>query len=499
MKRIIYTLILGALMLGAPSSCSSDYLELYPTNAVDVGIVFTTTEKAMGALNGIHRLLYQRFMSDVQQTGGEGLIMHHHDLQAEDMPLQTAPNSMGGFTRWVNSTVETQSEPSFVWQFYYRIIANANLIIGNIDGAEGPQSERDMIKGQALAYRAYAHFKLVQVFAIRYDPNESNNNLGVPIMTFESSEAKARNPVWEVYEQINADLDLAISLLANYNNRANKSHINQSVARGFKARVLLTQGQWEAAARMADLAAQGYSFMSTAQQYEGYNDYLNPEWMWSHKITTAQSPGDASFFAYIGWNSTRRAVTQSPRTINSLLYNRMSPTDIRRGKHWVPDGLTNPSVVVIPGNATARADYIQQKFRCEDAATATGCVPCMRVAEMYLIAAEGYARAGSATLELARDRMYALMRTRDPAYVRSTAGASQFIEDILIARRLELWGEGFRWLDLKRLNLPLDRNGANHNVSVSGVMYVPAGDPRWQWKIPRSVEINANPLIVQNP
>jgi hypothetical protein len=40
-------------------------------------------------------------------------------------------------------------------------------------------------------------------------------------------------------------------------------------------------------------------------------------------------------------------------------------------------------------------------------------------------------------------------------------------------------GEGFRFLDLKRLNQALDRRGAN-NVSLAGnVLEVPAGDVRF--------------------
>ena len=71
------------------------------------------------------------------------------------------------------------------------------------------------------------------------------------------------------------------------------------------------------------------------------------------------------------------------------------------------------------------------------------------------------------------------------------------VNEILLQRRIELWGEGFRFFDLKRTNAALDRTGANHISSVSGVSNVPAGDKRWQWLIPIA-EINANPLIIQN-
>lgn len=493
MKEIIYSLFLGLTLLFAPA-CSDDFLELYPSNAVDVGLVFSTTGNAMGALNGIHRMLYEQYEGD-QDSGGYGGMMNVLDLMGEDVILPASTNRYMAVTRWLAHINELERVVRFSWSFYYKVIANANLIIGNIDGAEGPQNERDLIKGQAYAYRAWAYFMLVQLYGKRWDTG-GNNNLGVPLMTFESPEPKPRNTVDEVYTLINEDLDKAISLLSGYQ-RLNKSHIDQTVAMGFKARVLFVQGQWEAAARMADWAIEGYTFMTTAQHYEGYNDYTNPEWMWSHKIADDQKLDFASFFAYMGYNYNSRGVKEAPRVINKLIYDKMADTDVRKGKLWIPDGATNPSVVVPSGGI--KANYMHQKFRAESESSSNGCIPCMRVAEMYLIAAEGYAKAGTSTFDLARDRLYSLQKSRDPAYIRSTATAPQLIEDILIARRIELWGEGFRLFDLKRLNLPLDRTGTNCVVSVSVTMQVPAGDNRWQWKIPKTIEGDVNPYIVQNP
>ncbi len=67
----------------------------------------------------------------------------------------------------------------------------------------------------------------------------------------------------------------------------------------------------------------------------------------------------------------------------------------------------------------------------------------------------------------------------------------------MIQRRAELWGEGFRFFDLKRLNVPLNRLGSNH-PSIATVYEVPANDNRWQWHLPID-EINANPELTQNP
>jgi hypothetical protein len=48
------------------------------------------------------------------------------------------------------------------------------------------------------------------------------------------------------------------------------------------------------------------------------------------------------------------------------------------------------------------------------------------------------------------------------------------------------YGEGFRFLDLKRLNQALDRRGANHNVSLAGnvlsssQMFVELANSNWR-------------------
>lgn len=90
------------------------------------------------------------------------------------------------------------------------------------------------------------------------------------------------------------------------------------------------------------------------------------------------------------------------------------------------------------------------------------------------------------------------MASRVPGFARPTATGTALITQILDSRRVELWGEGFRFLDLKRLNLSLDRNGSNHNPALAVAMNLAAGANEWQWVLPQA-EINANPLVKQNP
>jgi hypothetical protein len=53
-------------------------------------------------------------------------------------------------------------------------------------------------------------------------------------------------------------------------------------------------------------------------------------------------------------------------------------------------------------------------------------------------------------------------------------------------------GEGFRFLDLKRLNQALDRRGANHNVSLAGNGRSSSRRCSLNWLIP--IEMNTNQI-----
>ena len=90
-------------------------------------------------------------------------------------------------------------------------------------------------------------------------------------------------------------------------------------------------------------------------------------------------------------------------------------------------------------------------------------------------------------------------RIETPSYAGSQSTGDAYVQEILKSRRIELWGEGFRWYDLKRLGLPLQRNTVDGFVPavINNLVSVPANDSRWLWFIPRQ-ELNTNPLVKQN-
>ncbi|TDS13958.1 RagB/SusD family nutrient uptake outer membrane protein [Sphingobacterium paludis] len=488
-KSTLATLALSALLL---SGCNKD-LQLEPTGRIAPSIVFATTQNAYAAINGMHRYMYSQWYSN-QAAGGQSGNMLYMEVLGEDFVMTGAAN--GWFNsehRWLSHRNETAGILTFNYGFYYALIANANEIIANIDGAEGPQADKDFLKAQALTYRAWSYYQMVQLFGKRYVKGGDNSSLGLSLVLERTVGAVPRNTVEEVYSQINTDLDAAIGLFATAVARPNISHLNANVAHGVKARVALTQQNYDIAVAEARAARAGFTLMNRDQYFNSFVSFANPEWIWGIEHREDQPTYFYSFYAYVG-NFSSTNTRGNPKAINSALYAKIPTTDVRKGL-WDPTGTTAGFPVAASG---VRRPYMTRKFTMPNPANSNGDLMFMRAAEMYLIEAESLAKLGGREAE-ARQVLFELVRTRDASYAVSTNSGTALVDEILTQRRIELWGEGFRFYDLKRLNLPLNRNGANHNTSLAVTMDVPAGSKDWEFLIPRGEIDRTLGVVQQNP
>lgn len=488
MKSTYIKLLLLAIITAVSGSCSEDFLEKKPTEFVDDAGATKTTENLMTLLNGIHRSLYSNY-EDQSQTGLGGL-MQQTDIIGDDVVFPITNGWFLSVYNWSAVVNENSVDVRFPYRTYYRIIRNANTIINTADAAIGSNSDKNIVKGQALVYRAFCNFQLVQLYAKRYVAGDTNTQLGVPLILNVSNESLPRSTVEEVYAQINRDLDEANVLLEGYL-KPNNSHLDLKVCQGLKARVALTQGDWVNAALYANKARSGRTLMSASDYTSGFNDFNNKEWMWGSHINEVQTEYFGNFGAYMSRNFSSTVIRSCPKAINNKLYELIPSTDMRS---LLFDKTGNHTSLSLPSNF-AKFPYTSQKFLAVSEGDSRCDVPYMRVAEMYLIEAEAKARLGNAD---AAQVLYDFEKTRNPDYTLSSNSGQSLVDEILLQRRIELWGEGFRFFDLKRTNAPLDRTGTNHDSSyTNGVMYVTPTDKRWQWLIPKA-ELNANPLIVQN-
>lgn len=510
LKKIISVVLLSVVL----SSCEKEFLEVEPTDALSSGLMFNSLEGANLALNGIYRYIFAPPFARTDHFGHHSTLLEM-DFMGDDM-VRFASGT-GWFVGAVNWTAHRSAVSIPVrdrWRFYYALINNANQIINNIDGVPGPQAEKDNIKAQALAMRAFSYYYLVQLFSPAFTLNP--NAPGVPIYTETAMTGNPRAPLSEVYNRITTDLTDAIALFAGNNLQRHRSHINLAVAHGLFARVGLAMGNFPMALQHATSAitiaeasgralftpamvnipnAAGFATPSAVNVGSVFNTVAGTEWMWGSEIQEDQATIFWSFMAHMDSRFLSHAQLGNRPRISQALYDLIPLTDVRR-THWVP---VNQGVGAV-------SQLSQLKFGVRAIGTWAADVLYMRLAEMYLIRAEAAARLGGPANEtIARDALFSLVSRRDPAYVLSINTGAALIDEIMFHRRVELWGEGFRFIDLKRLNLPLVRPTAgtlNHSAALAVVTTMPAGDNRWVWMIPIS-EFDANPkldrIADQNP
>src|SRR6202000_228444 len=77
---------------------------------------------------------------------------------------------------YVQTSLYNYADPNFVyrkdstWKGLYNAVANCNMILQNVDSKKSVLSATDygIIKGEALAMRAYLHFDVLRLFAPSY-------------------------------------------------------------------------------------------------------------------------------------------------------------------------------------------------------------------------------------------------------------------------------------------------------------------------------------------
>lgn len=498
MKYIKYIkVVVLSSIVALTTACSDDFLSTNPTDQISSVTVSNTVDGLYLALNGIHRKMVSQDLG-IQAMGGEPGFMYCRDAHADDITWVT--NSwVQTHLNWSINKNNTSAYNAGIWRTYYQYILNANMILealAKVDKSSAADAKKaNYIQGECLAIRAWAHFQLVQYYAKAYVAGSVNSQLGVPYREKSEAVAMARNTVEEVYAKINADLDQAATLLAGYT--AGLSHYTEKVVWGLKARVALTQQNYANAGDYAEKAIQlatagGLKLMQKTELSNGFYSITTAtkDAMYATIPLSDQTVYFYSFYAYMSWNFNSTAIRQGVKCINQATYDKMSATDLRRA-WWDPTG-----TATVPATNYAKAKYQNRKFTSRTTADSYGDVAFMRLSEMYLIASEAYARAGNDTK--AKSYFATFIAQRDPGYVDSGKTGAAFADEVVFHRRIELWGEGFRWFDLKRLNLPCKRDGSNFNVTFCGFLNKEQNqEDGWYYEIPKA-ETDNNSLMVKN-
>ena len=302
MKNIYIVVLMSLAVLF--NGCKDDFLETTSTQTVDEQAVFNDTQSAMLAVNGLHKLMWIGDLSSSAFYGGYDMLMIWYEVMGDDLVYTYSNAQFQKQAQWSSHRNATNGSSTHFYRLLQYFISNSSMIIDHIDAAKGMESEKNYIKGQAYFYRAFAYFTMVQMYGGRYKAEGNNTQLGVVIRNDNSTDPRARSTVEEVYTQVNGDIDLAIQLLGATNEkRTNKSHIDLHVARGLKARILLTQGKWLAAAEMAKLVVDQSGAKLQDDTYTTLNnrfsDQTNTEWLWGSNPLLQQAPNLTHFHGYM--------------------------------------------------------------------------------------------------------------------------------------------------------------------------------------------------------
>lgn len=149
--------------------------------------------------------------------------------------------------RWEDEDQEDLDTPLHYWNSCYRGIAQANKALELL--AKYPKTNRvKALYAEAFLLRAYLHFMLVNIWAEPYKGEASKNDLGIPYLTTPEKHALVnynRGTVYDVYQKIEEDLKLGITLVSDSYYSKPKFHFNKRAAYAFASRFYLFKGEWQ--------------------------------------------------------------------------------------------------------------------------------------------------------------------------------------------------------------------------------------------------------------
>ncbi len=443
------------------------------------------------------------------------------------------------FSQW-GSNIALGSEYAvgvLTWNNYYKWIMSANSVIsliGEKDASTLDATSRAYL-GFAYTYRAMFYLDLVRLYEFKenkYTSAPELIGLGVPVVLPQTTEAQAKNnpraKVSDIYDEvIFPDLDLAQSLLANYS-APNRYSISLAAVYGLKARAFLERAASIEQAGDETLSSEYYEKASeyarksinssaceplTQQQWEdpktGFNDAtVNNSWIWGLALPSESVSNLLCFTAHMSTENSWSAYGYDVcRSINRNLYNSISDYDFRKHSWLNPDRSVYDYQSCREDGKTyfkeTLKDYANIKFRPaqgnykEYKTGGAADHPLMRVEEMYFIEAEAAAHVDlDEGVRLLNEFMNNYRMTDGVRYDCSAKSASLkgFINELILQKRIEFWGEGIVMFDMKRLDISSKRGYVGTNAPASYRLNCDGRAPYWNFVISRG-ETQNNPVI----
>lgn len=506
MKKIYKSLLAATLLAPVLTGCIE---EVQPTNAISEEQLTSSskaTEAIVWAMSAFYNH-YATYSSSYHYDYGYPSVMHIRDVMTGDMAI--IPSGYDWYSSW-ESDENMGPEyvyAGFIWLYYTQLVLTTNNTISAIDEETANEAQLAYLS-TAHAMRASHYLDMARMY--EFLPNNAVSSINtdgndvayltVPIVTEKLTEAEARNNPRatreEMFAFILSDLEMAEKYIPATN--LSKTLPNLAAVYGLYARLYMWVENYPEAAKYAQMAIQqhGASNVTTDEQWlsltNGFNTLSTPSWIWGGQCVKEDDVVQSGILNWTSWMSNETTFGYASAgpfvMIGASLYNQINDADFRKLSYVAPEGsalsgkepMIDPSVleeegIIIP-------EYGSLKFRPGEANMIDyniGCAtayPLMRVEEMYFIQAEAAAHTSPSE---GKSLLESFMKNyRYSSYTCNAAGQEDVINEIILQKRIELWGEGQTFYDIKRLNMDVTRfyEGTNFGEDTQ---FNTIGRPAW--------------------
>lgn len=262
--------MLAAVLVSLTCSCEK-WLQATSSTQFQADQIFDSRDGFLDALSGVYITMGNEsaygknatwFLNDV--------IVYPYD------PFSSA--ALMNLQNHVYTHVEVKKMILSMWQGYYNVIANANMVLDRLESRKdifSSELEYNLIKGELLAIRAYVHFDILRTFGLPAWGGGNENKVTVPYVLKYGMDVTPQRTYKETQEMLLSDINEALELLADdpvsgvkpdgwdegpnsegfWNNR--QRHLNLYAVEGLAARVYLWMRDYENAGRYAKMAVEG--------------------------------------------------------------------------------------------------------------------------------------------------------------------------------------------------------------------------------------------------
>ncbi len=394
---------------------------------------------------------------------------------------------------WEHQMDANNGEVLDMWTNAYRVINTANIVLKSADElADLDPAFRDQVKGETLFLRGATYFEIVRYFGLPFGPNAAND-LGVPVLTVPVETTNdltfpQRDPVQTAYDQAEADLTEAASLLPD---AIERGRANRFAALAYLARISFQKRDYPAAANFAEQVLAGPSSL-TAAPVDPFVSEGSSEEIWAVIHTAQDNPGvNGSLPTFHHVNGRGGDVIVDPDLIENG-YNKIVTPDQQAAIDQAGNTVIDLRVTTLTSNDTFNIE------KYEDFANNSDDALILRRAEFMLMRAEAIARTEGVTQEavdLLNGVRARALRVIDAEGNNASsdlisfstgdfASGEELTDAIVLERRVEFAFEGQRFHDMMRLQMDVDG--------------LPFDDQRLRFPIPQR-DLDANSNLVQNP